>query len=302
MPIGAAVAIGSSVVGGVAANNAAKKNAKAAQNIANQNQQAINATQGANNELFAPFVERGNSAGDALNAFLGLPTSGSSPQAQAQSQWDGYLQQNPDVNASMQREISNPKSKLYGMSIQDAGRWHYQNHGQGEGRALPTAQAASPTTTAANSKQAFDNYLNSTGYQFTANAGRDSINSSKATSGLLKSGSALKALEKFSAGNAQTYTQNYINNLANQQAVGANAASGNASSNANVLGQTTANNSSVLPAQVAQNTTNANVLSSIANQAASAYGGIRGASSYGSGGSGGGATDWNALALQGGWS
>lgn len=303
MPIGAAAAIGSSVVGGVAANAAAKKNAKAAQNIANQNQQAINSTQSANNGLFAPFVERGNAAGDALNAFLGLPTSGSTPQAQTSQQWDTYLDQNPDVKSAMQQEIANPKSQLYGLSLEEAGKWHYDNHGQAEGRPLPTV--ATPTgTPATSSKTAFDNYLNSTGYQAQANAGRDTINSSKATSGLLKSGSALKALEKFSAGNMGQYTQNYISNLANQQAVGANAATGNASSNANVLGATTSNNYSVLPAQVAQNTTNANVLSSIANQAASAYGAVRGSSSYGSGGSSvpNNTEDWVKRAGMEGWS
>lgn len=303
MPVGAAVAIGTSVVGGLAQNAAAKKNARAAQNIANQNQQAISGTQAANTALFAPAIERGNAAGDALNAFLGLPVAGSSPQAQSQAQWDQYLQQNPDVNVAMQREISNPKSQLYGMSLEDAAQWHYQNHGQGEGRALPATQVAAPggADPAQTSKQAFDNYLNSTGYQFTANAGRDAINSSKASRGLLKSGSALKALEKFSAGNANQFTQGYISNLYNQQQSGLSAAGNNASSNASVLGATTANNASVLPAQVAANTTTANVLTNIANQAASAYGGVKGASSYGSPG-GNPTMDWEKMSLQGGWS
>lgn len=284
MPIGGAAIIGSAVIGGAAQMSAASKNAKAAKANAAQTSQQINQTQGRNDALYAPFVERGNAAGDALNAFLGLPTSGSSPQAQSQQQWGAYGDQNPDVLAAMQQEIANPKSQLYGLGLDDALKWHYQNHGQAEGRQLPTAAAPStPATTAANSKQAFDNYLNSTGYQFTANAGRDTINSSKATGGLLNSGSTLKALEKFSAGNAQQYTQNYINNLAGQQGVGLNAASGNAGSNSNILGANTANNSNVLGAQVASNATTANVLSNIANQAASAYAGTRGSSSYGTG-------------------
>lgn len=304
MPIGAAVAIGSSVVGGIAQNAAAKKNAKAAQNIANQNQAAINNTQSDNNALFAPFVERGNTAGDALNQFLGLPTSTPNPVANATAgTWDDYLKANPDVMQEYNNTSKNNLANNYGITTPEQfAEWHYTNHGKQEGRSLGGTAAPATGAPATNGKTAFDNYLNSTDYQFTANAGRDTINSSKATSGLLKSGSALKALEKFSAGNAQQYTQNYINNLANQQAVGANAASGNASSNANVLGANTTNNNSVLPAQVAANTTTANVLSNIANQAASAYGATRGASSYGSGSVPNNTEDWVKRAGQEGWS
>lgn len=206
MPVGAVIA-GASAVSAVATSSAAKKNAKTAQNIANQNQQQIDKTQAANDALFKPFVDRGNVAGETLHSFLGLGTS--------------------------------------------------------------TAQ-----------DRAFENYKNSTGYQFQIQSGADAINQNAATKGLLKSGSNLKGLTKYGQNVASGFTRNYLNDLQTQQTAGLNAAGANASSNGNVLSQTVANNNNAGNATIQSNTDSTNALQNLLGNVVSAY-------AYGSPGRGG---------------
>lgn len=59
----------------------------------------------------------------------------------------------------------------------------------------------------------FDNWRNSTGYQFGLNQGVDSITGNAATQGLLDSGSTLKAVDTFGQNYANTQYQNYLNPL-----------------------------------------------------------------------------------------
>lgn len=65
--------------------------------------------------------------------------------------------------------------------------------------------------TAAN--QAFDNYRNSTGYQFKMDQGTQAINSNAATKGLYGSGATLKALDTFGQNTASTSFNDYLSQL-----------------------------------------------------------------------------------------
>lgn len=60
---------------------------------------------------------------------------------------------------------------------------------------------------------AFDNWRNSTGYQFGLNQGMQSINGNAAAQGLLNSGSTAKALETYGQNYANTQYGNYFNQL-----------------------------------------------------------------------------------------
>ena len=71
---------------------------------------------------------------------------------------------------------------------------------------------------------AFNTYLNSTGYQFNRQQGLDAVTQSKAVSGLLDSGSALKALDAYGTGIADQYGQQYVGNLQNLSDTGQRAA------------------------------------------------------------------------------
>ena len=62
-------------------------------------------------------------------------------------------------------------------------------------------------------KQAFNNYLGSTGYQFQLNQGQNAIASSAAMKGLLNSGGTAKALEQYGQNLASTTFNNYLNQV-----------------------------------------------------------------------------------------
>jgi hypothetical protein len=85
--------------------------------------------------------------------------------------------------------------------------------------------------TAAN--QAFNNYQNSTGYQFQLGQGTQAINANAATTGMLNSGANAKALEGYGQNLASTTFGNYLSQLG-----GLNAAQGaTAQAGQNMLGQ-----------------------------------------------------------------
>lgn len=65
------------------------------------------------------------------------------------------------------------------------------------------------------SKAAFDNYLNSTGYRFQLDQGEKAITGSAAAKGLLKSGATAKALTKYGQNIGSSYFNDYLNQTGN---------------------------------------------------------------------------------------
>jgi hypothetical protein len=78
--------------------------------------------------------------------------------------------------------------------------------------------------------QGFQNFQNSTGYQFGLNQGTQAITQNAATAGLLNSGSTAKALDTYGQNYANTQYQNYLNPL--QSLVGSGTSAANAISGA----------------------------------------------------------------------
>jgi hypothetical protein len=70
-----------------------------------------------------------------------------------------------------------------------------------------------PVTQQAGSGDAFQNYLNSTGYKFQLGEGIGAIEASQATKGALNSGATLKALQQYGQNLASTTFNNYLNQL-----------------------------------------------------------------------------------------
>src|ERR1700761_1711170 len=62
-------------------------------------------------------------------------------------------------------------------------------------------------------QQAFQNWQNSTGYNFGLNQGTQAITQNAAASGLLDSGATGKALQTYGTNYANTQYQNYLNPL-----------------------------------------------------------------------------------------
>ncbi|WP_016744387.1 tail fiber domain-containing protein [Rhizorhabdus wittichii] len=124
-----------------------------------------------------------------------------------------------------------------------------------------------------------NNYLDLTGYNDQLNQGSRGIVASQATKGLLSSGSTLKALEKYRLGLRGNATNNYLNLLGNQQALGFNAAGAAAGVNTNFSGQVTDSNnalaSTIANANLARAANNTNLLGGIAAGAGAAIGSDR---------------------------
>jgi hypothetical protein len=138
-----------------------------------------------------------------------------------------------------------------------------------------------PTATQA----AFQKYLNSTGYQFDLSQGLDAVAQSKAASGLLGSGSLVKALDAYGTGLAQQYGQQYVQNLEYETGLGANSANALAGQGQSYANAVSANNNSAASASGNASLASANAINGLIGNAFSAYGMARGASSYGGGGS-----------------
>lgn len=77
----------------------------------------------------------------------------------------------------------------------------------------PAAPGAAPAGGAAAVPGGFQNYLDSAGYNFAFDQGQRAITGSAAARGLLKSGSTLKALNRFGQGIGQQYFNNYLDRL-----------------------------------------------------------------------------------------
>lgn len=124
-----------------------------------------------------------------------------------------------------------------------------------------------------------NNYLDLTGYNDQLNEGSRGTVASQATKGLLDSGSTLKALEKYRLALKGGATNNYLNLLGNQQALGFNAAGAQAGVNTGFSGQVTDSNnalaSTIANANLAKAGNTANLLGGIAQGVGAAVGSDR---------------------------
>lgn len=137
---------------------------------------------------------------------------------------------------------------------------------------------------AAAQDQAFKNWRDSTGYQFTLNQGLDAVNSNLALKSQLKSGTAMKAAIKYGSDLANTTGQQYLGNLERQQGVGLNAAGANVSANSSAAGAQVANTNALAGAKADNAMNQANAFTNALGDAFSAYGlnaGQKTDSSYG---------------------
>lgn len=264
----AAAVIGSAVIGAGASAIGASKNSKAirksqaAQTAANDQSIALQReTYGQNKEILNPFAQRGNAAGVTRNALLGLGGgfSGGADRAQitAQQQPMGY-QGGFDERGMMGEGTFS--AMQYGQPTARPEMGQMQNSPQGGVTASEAANAA------------FDQFRNSTGYQFRRDEGMNALNSAYAGAGTLRSGAAGIAFDRLGQDYASNEFGNFWNMLGEQQGIGLQAGSALAG-----VGQNFANNVSNLNSQQANNISNSAVAR--ANNSNSMIGGI--ASSFG---------------------
>ncbi len=214
-------AIGGAVIGAGAASSAAKSAAKsAAANNALQREQYQ-----ANTQNIQPFMDRGNQAGEKINALLGLNGPG--------VDWSQYVNEQPDLLKDWQSYASG--SGLY-QDQNDYGQQHFLKYGGAEKRDLSGYQ----TDPQAQGQTATDQLRAMPGYQFRFDEGMNALNTGYAAGGKLQSGSAAKAAIRYGQDYGSNEFGKQMGYLGNQQGVGltgANALAGVGTNYANSVSQ-----------------------------------------------------------------
>jgi len=268
--IAAAGSIGAAAIGAGAQKSAAKTAANAAQKATDSNNQLQRDIYNSNYNVLSPYVQSGYQANRAINELLGLPSN------------DNSMGQAP-VSALNQPNGTYGTSG-YGSFITNGGvgaNGGVLNNGDQIAPLNTQGAQAAPATGGAQS--AFQNYLNSTGYQFRLNEGSKALNTNWAARGLLNSGAAAKAALKYGQDYASNEFGNYMGYLSGQQNVGLSAGGALAGVGTGYANSVSANNNALASVQansaLAQGQANANLWGT----AAGAVGQIGGAliSSYG---------------------
>jgi hypothetical protein len=247
-------------VNGNAQNRATREAAQTAQNTATQNNALAAYIYGQNRDMLNPYVQRGNAAGNQINALLGLGggmAGGSTPAPTQPGQpaQSGGVPVSGAVNSMLgggyvnQMDIRRDPMAYFGQDMISDGGSPYGLVGNPEvpavaGVGTTGAPATTPQTAQQAANDAFNIFRNSTGYQFRVNEGQNALNSGYAGSGLLQSGAALRALDDYRQNMASNEFGNYMAYLGNQQGVGLSGASAVAGVGQNYANSVMQNNNS----------------------------------------------------------
>jgi hypothetical protein len=146
----------------------------------------------------------------------------------------------------------------------------------------------------ANDNQPYGGFFTSPGYQFRLNQGVQAVERSAAARGLLRSGAAAKAIQRYGEGLAASEYDSYANRLAQIAGFGQNAANTNAAT-----GATATNN--ITQALMASGNARASSYANTASSINTGLNNILSAYLYRAGGGFGGGTGAGGSAGRGGW-
>lgn len=244
---GSALLAGGQALSASSANKSVQQASADATATARENNALTREIYGKNEATLSPFVQTGTAAGALLNDFYGIPQSGSS--ISGEPDYAAYAQANPDILADFQKQSATGETPsldggfsgfadvvggiitrrngggatpAFAGDMAAFGQQHWQKYGQNENRALP---GATVTPNAGSSRSAFANYITNSDYAFQQQEGGNQVNSGYAGTGTVQSGAAMKALEKYRQNLQSGYRQQWAGGVANQQGVGAQAAS-----------------------------------------------------------------------------
>lgn len=224
MALGTALAIGAAVAGSALSSKAASKGGSKAADAtlaaAQENNALTRDIYNQNKETLSPFVSNGVTAGNYINAFLGLPT-GATSSTSGDPNYAQYVESNPDLMA----DFNKVKGK-FNNSLAQFGEYHWNNYGQGEGRSLPgITTTTTPAVTQGQAQNAFSSYLTNSDYGYQSALGGQQVAGNYSGLGALQSGAALQALQDRQNNINQGYQGNWLNSLSGQQGTGLSGAS-----------------------------------------------------------------------------
>ena len=255
--IGAAASLGGAALSSSAQKSAANKAADVATQTSAENNALARDIYGQNKQALAPFMQRGNVAGDYINAMLGLPSgvAGNSAATYNMGGQQGFPTQQGNQAVPYGQDYMFSPNQFggpYGMSGNDY-RGQITNAGFFPQQFGPTAQGGGTQTggiaqtqgvTTQNAQDAFGQYIKNSDYGFQFGQGTNALNSGYAGAGTLQSGAAMKAMEKFRQDLQSGYRNEYMGALGNQQGVGLSGASALAGVGQNYANSVTNNNNS----------------------------------------------------------
>lgn len=234
--IAAAGAVGSAVIG----NKGAQKAADATQYAADQSSQVLRENYDKSAQALAPWQSSGLQANNAIDALLGL----------------GGSQTQPTAQPTQAMRLQGPRLGIFGIDFPwdqvPLDQLPVELGGTGGNVANRNALTAAALTPQQAQNAAFDNFRNSTGYQFRLGEGMNALNSGFAGSGTIKSGAAMKEALKYGQNFASNEFGNYLNMLNNQASRGMGAASAQAG-----VSQSLGNNLANIQMQQGDNLANA---------------------------------------------
>lgn len=261
--VGGALSIGGAIIGGNAQKKAAQTASDTSLAVAQQNNALAKDIYGQNQQALSPFMQRGNAAGNQINALLGIGGQ-QQPQQQPVSQYGGANGFAPGdqhmgfdganyggMNRAGMRDMNpqigqfanfNPRGTQDGIPMAGVPTqfWSGQQPPQGGISGNQGVVQGQSAQDAANN--AFDVFRNSTGYGFRLGEGMNALNSGYAGSGVIQSGAAMRGAQEYGQNFASNEFGNYMNALQNQQGVGLGGASALAGVGQNYAGMVSQNN------------------------------------------------------------
>jgi hypothetical protein len=268
--IGGALLSSSSQKKAASQANASQQQATQAQLQLGRESMALNRDiYNSNYGTLSPFVGRGNVAGDAINALLGLPSAPAMQSPLAQRNPGSAVapvgqgaaapiptDYNPSGASDPNTGVRSPGG-IFGALINSARRQagappiaagqpitrfsQQQAVPQQPVQQAPQQQQYESSVTAPSAQSALNSFANSAGMQFQLQQGADALNNLYAGRGTLQSGAAMKGINDYAQNTAlNNYFMPYMGLLSGQQSIGAGAASSIAGVGQN-FGNTAAN-------------------------------------------------------------
>jgi len=255
------VIAGAGAIGGAAlsssASKKATKTAAQAQNDATAANNALAREQyGLNQAALAPWQQRGNAAGQAVNALLGIgqmaPANNNGPAPMpATASALGFMGGGASNNAGTGYVANDMGGGAYGATgFYNGEPINAMAYGATNGFTPNDTFTAQPSTvsTAGNPNQqyqdAFANFRNSTGYQFRLGEGARALDNSFASKGVGQSGAAAKAALQYGQNFGSGEFGNYINALNGVSQQGLSAANAQAGVGTSLVNSISNNNNS----------------------------------------------------------
>lgn len=287
---GAAIAATATIGGALISNSGTRTAANATTAAADRSAAVVERNYDRSAAALQPWQTSGLRANSQINALLGLGGTPDIPATPATPGYGGGLGGfgsgfggaaggwNPSMGGLP------PGSPAYGWFGNGSGSSTAPGGGPTGGYGIP-ATPGTPAIPGQTSQQAasaaFDQYRNSTGYQFRLGEGNRGVNSAYAGAGTIKSGDAMRGIAEFNQNFASNEFGNYMGALGGQQAQGLTAAQAQAG-----VGGSAANSLAGIYQNQGDNIANAALLraqntGSALNTLGTIGGGLLGRSSYG---------------------